>query len=151
MLKVAHLSAKENKPGLQSWLGLVLVSGLGFPLGQSCFALPLLSKWTTCTKTDAHFQKSQLVYVRGSFTSGSIHNLLAQPLPLMSNSSLPHTTTVDISCVEHCSTNTRLRILVKAQTSTRSTWPLSPTRLGIPLRDLNVNTVKSRASAHPPT
>ena len=28
----------ENKPGLQSGPGLLLVSGLGFALGQSCFA-----------------------------------------------------------------------------------------------------------------
>ena len=37
-----------------------------------------------------------------------------------------------------CSTNCKLRILVKAQPSAPSTWPLSPTRLDIGLRDLGL-------------
>ena len=46
--------------------------------------------------------------------------------------SVPHTATVEMSCQQHnCSTNVKLCILVKAQPSTPSTWPLSPTRLGI--------------------
>ena len=49
---------------------------------------------------------------------------------------VPHTTTVDIFCVHHCSTNNKLGILVRAQLRTQSTWPLSPTRLAIWLRDL---------------
>ena len=39
---------------------------------------------------------------------------------------------------QQCSTNDKLHILVKAQPSTRSTWPRSPTRLGIRLRDLGL-------------
>ena len=37
------------------------------------------------------------------------------------------------SCVQECSTNDKLRILVKAQPKTQSIWPQSPTRLGIHL------------------
>ena len=42
--------------------------------------------------------------------------------------------TVDISILQHCSTNGKLRIPVKAQPSTPSTWPLShnPTICFIP-------------------
>ena len=39
----------------------------------------------------------------------------------------------------HCSTNGKLRILVKAQPCTPSTWPLSPTRLGIRPWDLGLS------------
>ena len=42
-----------------------------------------------------------------------------------------------MSCL-HCSTNGKLHILLKAQPSTASTWPLPPTRLGIQLRDLGL-------------
>ena len=52
------------------------------------------------------------------------------------HSFVPRTTTVDIFCVHYCSTNSKLRILVRAQLRTQSTWPLSPTRLAIWLRDL---------------
>ena len=41
-IKVASQSLgrgkQKRKPGLQSGPGLLLVSGLGFPLGQNCFA-----------------------------------------------------------------------------------------------------------------
>ena len=37
-----------------------------------------------------------------------------------------------------CSTNGKLHIPVKAQPNTPSTWPLSPTRLGIRLQDLGL-------------
>ena len=41
-IKVAQSSLGEgyqkHKPGVQSWPGFVLVSDLGFPLGQSYFA-----------------------------------------------------------------------------------------------------------------
>ena len=36
--QVARWRLNENKPGLQSQPGLLLVSGLGFALGQSWFA-----------------------------------------------------------------------------------------------------------------
>ena len=53
-------------------------------------------------------------------------------------SSVPHTATVEMPCLQHCSTNSKLCILlVKAQPCTPSTWPLSPTRLGIRPRDLH--------------
>ena len=52
--------------------------------------------------------------------------------------SVPRTTTVDIFCVQQCSTNNRLCILVRAQLRTQSTWPLSLTRLAIWLQDLDL-------------
>ena len=64
-----------------------------------------------CTKMNAHFEK---------FTA-CLREGLSQ-LPWLSN----------------CSTNNKLRILVKAQSSTQSTWPPSPTRLGIWPRDLGL-------------
>ena len=54
-------------------------------------------------------------------------------------SSVPHTATVEMSCLQHCSTNVKLCILVKAQPCAPSTWPLSPTRLGIRPRDLGLS------------
>ena len=52
--------------------------------------------------------------------------------------SVPHTTTIQLPWVPECSTNDKLCVLVKAQPSTRSTWPRSPTRLGIRPRDLGL-------------
>ena len=94
-----------------------------------------------CTKIIAHFKK-----FTACLREGLIHEwkqaLLAPPSPLMlvkkTHSSVPHTATVDISFLQHCSTNGKLRIPVKAQPSTPSTWPLSPTRLGIRPRDLGL-------------
>ena len=43
-----------------------------------------------------------------------------------------------LDCQRVYSTNDKLRILVKAQPSTRSTWPQSQTRLGIRPRDLGL-------------
>ena len=94
-----------------------------------------------CTKMNAHFEK-----FTACLREGLIHEwkqtLLAPPLPLISlnNSRLCST---DSHCsaslwVPQCSTNDKLRILVKAQPSTRSTWPRSPTRLGIRPRDLGL-------------
>ena len=54
------------------------------------------------------------------------------------NSLLCPAATVEMSCLQHCSTNGNLHILVKAQPSTTSTWPLTPTRLDIWLRDLGL-------------
>ena len=93
-----------------------------------------------CTKMNAHFKK-----FTACLREGLIHEwkqaLLAPPLPLMSlttHGSVPHTTTVQLPWVPERSTNDKLRILVKAQPSTRSTWPQSPTRLGIRLRDMGL-------------
>ena len=93
-----------------------------------------------CTKMNAHFKK-----FTACLREGLIHEwkqtLLAPPLPLMSlnNSRLcSHTTTVQLPWVPERSTNDKLRILVKVQPSTRSTWPRSPTRLGIRPRDIGL-------------
>ena len=96
-----------------------------------------------CTKMFAHFKT-----FRACLREGVIHEwkqaLLAPPSPLMlvkkkkTHSSVPHTATVDISFLQHCSTNSKLRIPVKAQPSTPNTWPLSPTRLGIRPWDLGL-------------
>ena len=60
------LSAKVDKNANLGYSHDRLVSGLGFPLGQSAL------KWTV--PKSMHISKnSQLVYRRGSFTSASIH------------------------------------------------------------------------------
>ena len=94
-----------------------------------------------CTKMNAYFKK-----FTACLRDGLIHEckqaLLAPPLPLMSlnNSRLCSTrmNTVQLSCQWQRSTNGILRILVKAQPSTRSTGPRSPTRLGIRSQDLGL-------------
>ena len=72
-----------------------------------------------------------------------MQELLAPHSPLMlvkkTHSSVPHTATVEISFLQHCSTNGKLRIPVEVQPSTPSTWLLSPTRLGIRPRDLGLS------------
>ena len=64
-----------------------------------------------CTKMNAHFKYSQLIYGRGS-----IHEwkqvLLAPPLPLIFAKQLTalfHTTTLQLSCLLQCSTNSIAR------------------------------------------
>ena len=84
-----------------------------------------------CNKMNAHFKK-----FTACLWEGLIHEwkqaLLAPPLPLMStHGSVPHTAPLQLSSQRQRSTNDILRILVKAQPSTRSTGPRSPTRLGI--------------------
>ena len=93
-----------------------------------------------CTKMNAHFKK-----FTACLREGLIHEckqaLLAPPLPLilLNNSRLfPHTNVLQLSSLLHLSTNDILRILVKAQPSTRSTGPRSPTRLGIRSQDLGL-------------
>ena len=97
-------------------------------------ALPEMGNFD-CTKMNAHFEK-----FTACLREGFIHEwkqvLLAPPLPLMSlNNSLlcfTHSHHSALGCqTVHCSTNDKLRILFKAQPSTRSIWPRSPTRLGI--------------------
>ena len=77
-------------------------------------------------------QHFKLVFGRGSFTTatGSMPHL-SSLCRYITHSSVPHTATVEISCLQHCSTNGKLRILVKAQPITPSIWPLSPNRLDI--------------------
>ena len=93
-----------------------------------------------CTKMNGHFKK-----FTACLQEGLIHEwkqaLLAPPLSLMSlntHGSVPHTATVQLPWLSDCSTNDKLRILVKAHPSTWSTWPRSPTRLGIRPRDLGL-------------
>ena len=84
----------------------------------SCLSTAVKMDNLDCTKINAHFKNSQLVSGRGSFTSASIHCLLAPPLPLMSvNNSqpVPHTATVEISCLQH--TKGKVHILSPAQHS----------------------------------
>ena len=80
-------------------------------------------------------------YGRGSFTTASALCLphLSPLCRYTTHSSVPHTATVEMSCLQHCSTDGKLRILVKAQPCTPSTWPLSPTRLGMRPRDLGLS------------
>ena len=107
----------------------------------SCLSTALKMDNLDCTKINAHFKK-----FTACLREGLIHEwkqaLLAPPLPLMSlnNSRLcsthsHHSAPLGIA---ECSTNDKLHILVKAQPSTRSTWPWSPTRLGIQPQDLGL-------------
>ena len=89
-----------------------------------------------CTKMNAHFKK-----FTACLREGLIHEwkqaLLAPPLPLMSLNNSRFCSTHK-SCLQQHGTNDILRILVKAQPSTRSTRPRSPTRLGIRSQDLGL-------------
>ena len=65
-----------------------------------------------------HISKnSQLVYGRGSFTTASAHCWphLSPLCRYTTHSSVPHTATVEMAFLWHCSTNGKLHILVKAQ------------------------------------
>ena len=83
------------------------------------------------TKINAHFKKFTACLWKGLIHEW-YHTLLAPPLPLIlvNNSQLCSTHSHGWHpSLQHCSTNGKLRILVKAQPSNPSTWPLSPTRL----------------------
>ena len=67
-----------------------------------------------------------------------VQSKLSIPRVSDKHESVPHTTTVQLPWVPERSTSDKLRILVKAQPSTRSTWPQSPTRLGIRSQDLGL-------------
>ena len=93
-----------------------------------------------CTKMNAHFKK-----FTACLWEGLIHEwkqaLLAPPLPLMSLNNSRFCPTHNSSAAflsRQGSTNNIFRILVKAQPSTRSTGPRSPTRLGIRSQDLGL-------------
>ena len=98
-----------------------------------------------CTKMNAHFKKFT-ASMRERLIYEWKHTFLAPPLPLMSvnNSrlcstrSVPHTTTVQLSCALECSTNDTSCILDKAQPSTQSTGSRSPPRLGIRPQNLGL-------------
>ena len=68
-----------------------------------------------------------------TFTSASIHS---QVLAYISSSASPSFVGEQLTALFH--TQPLLKYLVKAQPSTPSTWPLSPTRLGIPPQDLGL-------------
>ena len=85
---------------------------------SSCLSTALKMDNLDCTKINAHFKKfSQLVYGRGSFTTASAHCSphLSPLCRYTTHSSVPHTATVEMPCLRQCSTNAKLRILVKAQ------------------------------------
>ena len=82
---------------------------------------------------NAHFKKIHSLSMGGAHSQVEASSL-TPPLPLMSlnNSRLcsrPHTTTLQLGWILLHATNDISYILVKAQPSTRSTWPWSPTRL----------------------
>ena len=86
-----------------------------------------------CNKMNAHFKKFTAC-LREELIHEWKQALLAPSLPLIMlyNSWLCSTSLL------HRSTNDRLRILVKAQPSTQTTGPQSPTRLGIRSQDLGL-------------
>ena len=103
---------------------------------ESC--LSLLLEWTTLTAPKRkHISKnSQLVYGRGSFTnSPTSPPYVAKQLTALFHTQPPFSSlgwqsvAPTINCVFW---------LIKAQPSTQSTWPRSPTRLGIRPRDLGL-------------
>ena len=86
-----------------------------------------------CTKINAHFKNSQLVCGMGYKWK---HTLLAPPFPLYAGKQLMALFHVQLlltylvfsvlcTAMQHCCTIDILPILVKAQPSTPSTWPLS--------------------------
>ena len=75
------------------------------------------------------FINSQLIHA--SITSPTFPPYVAKQL-----TAVPHTTTLQLLWILKHSTSDILHILVKAQASTQSSWPQSPTRLGI--RDLGL-------------
>ena len=92
-----------------------------------------------CTKRMHVCKNSKLVLLIHEWK----YALLIPPLPLMwvNNSWLCSTRNhcLALLCIQR-STNNKLRILVKAQPSTQSTGPRSPTRLGIRSQDLGLST-----------
>ena len=90
-----------------------------------------------CTKMNAHFEK-----FTACLREGLIHEwkqALLAPYVAKQLTALFHTQPL-FSFLVYCqrSTNDILRILVKAQPSTRSTGPRLPTRLGIRSQDLGL-------------
>ena len=88
-----------------------------------------------CTKMNAHFKKFTACLRQGSFTSESITSPTSPPYVAEQLMVLFHTQPL-FSFLGYCCNI--LRILVEAQASTQSTWPRSPTRLGIWPRDLGL-------------
>ena len=105
-----------------------------------------------------HISKnSQLVYGRGSFTTASAHCWphLSPLCRYTTHSSVPHTATVEMAFLWHCSTNGKLHILVKAQPAPQA--PGHCHQLGLaygcetwvyPTNTLSATVVLSAASRH---
>ena len=93
-----------------------------------------------CIKMNAHFKQ-----FTACLREGLIHEckqaLLAPPPPLMSLNNSRICSTFQLSCLQQRATDDILRILVKAQSSTRSTGPQSPTMLGIRSQACPMSTV----------
>ena len=90
-----------------------------------------------CTKMNAHFKKFTACLREGlnSRVEASVTSPTSPPYVAKQLTVLFHT---QLSCLRQHGTNDILRILVKAQPSTRSTRPRSPTRLGIRSQDLGL-------------
>ena len=109
---------------------------------DSC--LSLLLEWTTLTAPKwMHISKKlhslstggAHSWVEASITSPTSPPYVAKQLMVLFPTQL---LSVQLSCQRQRSTNDILRILVKAQPSTWSTGPRSPTRLGIRSQDLGL-------------
>ena len=91
-----------------------------------------------CTKMSSPL-KIHSLYTGGAHSrvEASITSPTSAPyLGKKTHGSVPHTKTLLLPSLLRCTNNEILRILVKAQPSTRSTGPRSPTRLGIRSQDL---------------
>ena len=95
-----------------------------------------------CTKMNAHFEKFTAYFstggahsrVEASSTSPTSPPYVAKQLTALFHTQPPFSSLG----YQSVTTNDKLRILVKAQPSIRSTWPRSPTRLCIRPRDLGL-------------
>ena len=107
VVRVLNTNLFQINPGK-----LLLRATLKVRLG-SCLSTALEMDNLDCTKINAHFKKS--------FMSASIHCQPHLSCRKTTHSSVSYTATVEMSCLQHCSTNGKLPILVKAQPSTPST------------------------------
>ena len=93
-----------------------------------------------CTKMNAHFKKIHCLSRGGvhSPVEVSITSPTSALILLKTHGSVPHTNILQLSSLLQRATNDILPILVKAQSSTRSTGLRSPTVLGIRSQDLGL-------------
>ena len=85
----------------------------------SCLSTALKMDNLDCTKINAHFKKFTACLREGAHSRLLVHIASPTSPPYVgthaTHSSVPHTATVEMPCLRQCSTNGKLRILVKAQ------------------------------------
>ena len=120
---------------------LIYVSFCSEPLSKSGYThvCQLLDN-LDYTKNQCTFQKIHSLSMGGADSRVLAYIVSPTSPPYVGKqlTALFHTQPLLSYCLQHCSTNSKLRILVKAQSSTPSTWP-SSTRLGIRPWDLGLS------------